>query len=735
MGLGRTFARWLVSKAAADDAAPRPASIGMLVGDLFGSTATTGPTSVSANAALAYEINAWVHTCASRVAGTIAEVPWVVEKRLPDGTWEPAPTHPLQTLIDEVNSRADAFMLKESTSTWLQLHGNSYWLIGRASKTGPPMRLFQLPADKMTVNQIPAPPFVAGYSYKPDSDKPAIPYPVEDIIHSKLFNPRDPFFGMGVVTAIESEINQFTALNQFNSGFLANGGVPVGIIKADDELSEDQKQRLSSWWNRVTGKGSGGKPPIVGKDMEFVEIGSKVDDVVVTAMPRYLREVICSAFGTPPATVGLFEYANYANVVEQERMLWVHTARPMVNRILAAMNEQLVPQFDDGKDLRIIGDFTGIEALQPDRAIGLQELTAGVLLGNEYRETYLHRESTDWGDNWYGPFSTGVIAGPGAAEVDSFEAPADDTPEGQELSAGATRAKRKGIRRLGAEARIKAAQNFDNQRDSEERRMQRAIAPAWDDMTEVMIEKIEANRDALDPQGVRIPDPNEMLFPSALAAETLRELIEPALWHAYELGGVTALDNAGLLVPETDDPRREGETRSRKGRKAGEGFPVGAGISFDIQNPRALALLKQRLDMMTSVGDTMQVAARLALDTGIAEGETIKRLTDRVKRFAKDGKEKHALTVARTETGTVMNQAAQEAYAQAGASQEWLAVLDENTRHNHADMDGQIAKAGEQFDFETVDGGSIMVDGPFDSAMDIGDIANCRCTTVPVFED
>jgi len=43
------------------------------------------------------------------------------------------------------------------------------------------------------------------------------------------------------------------------------------------------------------------------KDMDFIQ------------QKKMSREEICSVFKVPPALIGLFEYANYANAREQEQ--------------------------------------------------------------------------------------------------------------------------------------------------------------------------------------------------------------------------------------------------------------------------------------------------------------------------------------------------------------------------------------------------------------------------------
>jgi SPP1 gp7 family putative phage head morphogenesis protein len=134
---------------------------------------------------------------------------------------------------------------------------------------------------------------------------------------------------------------------------------------------------------------------------------------------------------------------------------------------------------------------------------------------------------------------------------------------------------------------------------------------------------------------------------------------------------------------------------------------------------------------MRSIAETAQERLRGSLADGLANGETVSQLTTRALEWAKAGKEVYAETVARTETGVVMNAAALDGYQQAGAThKEWLAVGDGRTRESHGALDGVVIPIGEKF---SVSG--FPADGPGDPGLPVGEVANCRCTTAPVFEE
>ena len=158
---------------------------------------------------------------------------------------------------------------------------------------------------------------------------------------------------------------------------------------------------------------------------------------------------------------------------------------------------------------------------------------------------------------------------------------------------------------------------------------------------------------------------------------------------------------------------------------------MGAGVSFDLDNPRARDLLAQRETLMKTVASDAQERCRSTLNEGMAKGETIEQLTARVKEWAEEGRESYAENVARTETGSALNEAASESYRQAGCTTKtWLSVVDDRSRPDHADLDGVTIGFNEQFE---LDSGSY--DGPHDPAMGPEDVCNCRCTLAGGFDD
>src|SRR5690554_4599485 len=75
-----------------------------------------------------FQASPWVYAAIKRRADAVASVPWEVQIRKGDGTWEQAPeSHPLAKLLARPNPEMSLAELVELTQIHLDLAGNAFW--------------------------------------------------------------------------------------------------------------------------------------------------------------------------------------------------------------------------------------------------------------------------------------------------------------------------------------------------------------------------------------------------------------------------------------------------------------------------------------------------------------------------------------------------------------------------------------------------------------------------------
>jgi len=120
--------------------------------------------------------------------------------------------------------------------------------------------------------------------------------------------------------------------------------------------------------------------------------------------------------------------------------------------------------------------------------------------------------------------------------------------------------------------------------------------------------------------------------------------------------------------------------------------------------------------------------------SGILQGKSIYRLADDLQKSIRDMNRTSAVRTARTAVTGAQNAGRMDAYTEAEkmgihVRKQWLATLDNRTRHAHAMLDGQTVDNDKPFE---VDGYEIMFPG--DASAPGYLVYNCRCTLVPALD-
>lgn len=174
---------------------------------------------------------------------------------------------------------------------------------------------------------------------------------------------------------------------------------------------------------------------------------------------------------------------------------------------------------------------------------------------------------------------------------------------------------------------------------------------------------------------------------------------------------------------------------------------VGADAGFDLWDEQTVKrLIVEQPDLMPYYPPKRAVKRGIDLKwgkqqitaqvtSGILQGESIKHLADRLQQKIPEMNRTSAIRAARTAVTGAQNAGRLDSYYQAEEmgiklKKQWLATLDNRTRHAHRLLDGQIQPNDKPFHSEW---GDIMFPG--DPAADPANIYNCRCTMIADVED
>lgn len=316
-----------------------------------------------------YRKNVIVHRCVNLIARGAASVPW----RLYKGRDE-LETHPLLRLLNRPSVYQGGSAFFESVFAHLLLSGNSYIerVLGRHAAE--PRELYALRPDRVKV--VPGPTGLPiGFEYSVNGKALCLKLDPatgqSPILHLKLFNPLNDWYGQSPIEAAACAIDQHNAVADHNLALLQNGGRPSGALMVNKthtghNLSAEQVEDLrKDLRTMVEGEENAGRVLLLEGDFHWQEMGLSPKDLDFVEGKFLSAREIAQAFNVPPMLVGIPGDSTFTNYREARFHLWEDTILPLLDYVVDELNLWLVPQFEPG--LRLSYDIDAIPALAPRR--------------------------------------------------------------------------------------------------------------------------------------------------------------------------------------------------------------------------------------------------------------------------------------------------------------------------------------------------------------------------------
>ena len=356
----------------------------------------------------------WVYACVYRIATKGAGVPMRFYREVKRGgkmVYDEVSDHPIIDLFETVNPYMSGVDLVEAIYTYAELTGNAYLLLDMYIK-GKPTEIYPLNPHKVKIAPHPKE-LVDHYTYDIGGGK-EIKLDKVGVIHFKYFNPMDDLYGLAPLSAGRTAVDTQNYGDQYNRNFFLNSAEPKGALVSDENLSTEQRNRIAAGWKAMhQGVQNAHKIAIFEKGLKWESIGLTQRDMDFINSKKMTREDILGVFGVPPAMVGVFKYANYANAKEQRKIFWIDTMIPKLKKLEAVLNSFIVKPYDESLIMEF--DLSNVEALKEDDLVKAQVneiLTrAGVKTINEVREE-LGMGNVVWGGTWNAPMNLIPISSP-----------------------------------------------------------------------------------------------------------------------------------------------------------------------------------------------------------------------------------------------------------------------------------------------------------------------------------
>lgn len=667
--------------------------------------------------------------------------------------------HELLQLLRNPSGSNDAeplsqFDLFEATASFIALQGECYWYMVPGRISGKPKEIVILRPDKVGID-IDDYGNVNGYFIRRNVGD-AIPLDVQEVLHFKLFNPKNPYHGMSPIDAGEDEIATDTYAKQFTRNFFKNNAGLSGVLNVKGEVTKNAFQKfVRAWRDKYEGVDNAGKVAIV-RDSEasFTKVGLGLNELDMKALRDMSKDDVRMMFKVPKPLLGDADGAGLGrgNVETLEYIFAKYNLDPKMVRFDSVLQIALRRYW---KDTTTIVDHENIIPLDKEHELNERDKAVDRWkTRNEIRDEE-GLDSVEGGDELRANISTYPIsddtAEPAADEPTDEETPPaeddttdgtddaddvendDDTSESKGIGLGLfgsgyklirTESGRLALVRIKADSASKkkdkdsnpTSQSLNENKKENFRlslmRNQTKYEKKYRKQVIPILEAQEAEvKRNLEAKGASLTkDFDEKVFDDAEADKKFQDELTPVLEATVATQGALALIFAG------DD---ESE--------------------FKVTNSLLKIIQENTAKMASNFNDETLDRLNKTLAEGVTNGESLGKLKKRVEAVYDKAKGYRALRIARTETLKASNDATNQAYEQTGYVKEkkWYA----NPGHcpQCAAFDGKsitlkssFLAQGESYTYTDEDGNDKTVENSYDSVDNPPLHPSCRCTIIPV---
>lgn len=327
-----------------------------------------------------YARNAIGYRCVRLVAEAAAAVPLRVTPS----------THPIASILAKPNPEQVGAELMEIFFGHLQVSGNAF-LHAVAFEDDTPRALYALRPDRMAV--IPGEQgWPLGWEYRgPGGAVRHERCPLTDrspILHVKIFNPSDDWYGHSPMEAAACAIDIHNAGGAWSKALIDNAARPSGALvysglHGESRLSPEQFARLKAQLEDAhTGAANAGRPLLLEGGLDWKPMSlSPADMDFIEARHAAARE-IALAFGVPPMLLGIPGDNTYANYREANLAFLRQTVLPLVGKTAHALETWLGAYWPDAP-AQIQIDLDAIPGLASERESTWSRLETANFLSTE----------------------------------------------------------------------------------------------------------------------------------------------------------------------------------------------------------------------------------------------------------------------------------------------------------------------------------------------------------------
>jgi HK97 family phage portal protein len=299
-------------------------------------------TDVSVQSALSYST---VWACVRAIAETVATLPCILYRRLPNGGKERAVDHRLYDVLhDAPNPEMTSVDYWDTVLVHALTWGNHYSQVVRDSYGAKEL----WPLEPSRVKPMRNSRGELYYEYRAPGGTAPTYYDFADIfhVHGMSWN---GLTGLSVIGYARESIGLGLSLDDFAARYFGNGAQPGGVLEHPGKLSKEAVLRLIADWNEQhQGPANSSKLSVLVEGMKYHQVSIPPEDSQFLQSRQFQAEEIARWFRVPQHKIGLLARSTNNNIEQQAIEFVTDCIRPWLVRVEKSIRRDVM-QISDGK--------------------------------------------------------------------------------------------------------------------------------------------------------------------------------------------------------------------------------------------------------------------------------------------------------------------------------------------------------------------------------------------------
>ncbi len=340
-----------------------------------------------------YAENAIVKACVQQIANGAGIVKLELHRINADGSHEVVDKHPILQLLERPNPVQTGASFIAEMVTYHRVTGEAFIL--RLPEKGKPAEIYNLDPRYVQIEK-PAEGYIPkAYTYGNGGDKKR--YSVNaltgasQVKHIRTINPLDPWRGLSPIISCAAHVDIHNCGAKWNAKLLENSAKPSGILEIAGTVGENTLSNLKNYFKRAwQGTDNAGDIAMLTGGAKYVPLSHSPKDMDFKASMLEAAKNIALVYGVPLPLVST-EASTYANLAEAKEALWGDTILPLLDEVLSALGDFLLPMYEGDKASQYVLTYNpdSIPAMEAKRTRLYERMVkavaGGLLTPNEAR--------------------------------------------------------------------------------------------------------------------------------------------------------------------------------------------------------------------------------------------------------------------------------------------------------------------------------------------------------------